>query len=51
MALDSGVHAGMTVFSRSVGLVYNDERGAWERWQMSEPWVVKRLNQALQIKF
>jgi len=26
MALDSGIHAGMTVFSRSVGLVYNDER-------------------------
>ncbi|MCX7109515.1 MAG: hypothetical protein NTX45_05165, partial [Proteobacteria bacterium] len=25
MALDSGIHAGMTVFSRSVGLVYNDE--------------------------
>jgi len=31
MALDSGIHAGMTVFSRSVGLVYNDERSAWER--------------------
>ncbi|MEI7868947.1 MAG: hypothetical protein WCI11_13740 [Candidatus Methylumidiphilus sp.] len=25
MALDSGIHAGMTVFSRSVGLVYNDD--------------------------
>ncbi|MEI7868374.1 MAG: hypothetical protein WCI11_10810 [Candidatus Methylumidiphilus sp.] len=24
MALDSGIHAGMTMFSRSVGLVYND---------------------------
>ena len=24
MALDSGIPAGMTVFSRSVGLVYND---------------------------
>ncbi|MCX7112808.1 MAG: hypothetical protein NTX45_22340, partial [Proteobacteria bacterium] len=30
MALDSGIHAGMTVFSRSVGLVYNDESSAWE---------------------
>ena len=27
MALDSGIHAGMTVFSRSVGLMYNDEPG------------------------
>jgi len=31
MALDSGIHAGMTMFSRSVGLVYNDEGTPWAR--------------------
>ncbi len=41
MALDSGIHAGMTAFFGSAGLVYNDERwSVGTRENLMTGWVV-----------